>query len=210
MIQRLTFAVILSVLLAAFADAATYRVVPSETNVLAGSMTNLAVEVETESGDNVVGFGYFSFAIDMTLSGSAGAAGDHVSGVLINEVDFDDLLSNSVGVPFGNQYLGIAGATTDVTPPNFGSEVGDVTRLFNFNLLIPPAAEYGDTITIVPSEGTLENLIVNETFDNVAPQTYQPAMLTVVPEPTSAVMLFVAASLAVSVFPKRRNRSVTP
>jgi hypothetical protein len=174
---------------AAAVDAATYRLVPSEAQVRPGTTIGLTAEVETEAGDNMVGIGYFSFAIDLTLTGTTGAMGQDISSILINEADFDDLLNHSSGFPQGNQYLGIAGVTTDILPPTFGYNVGDTTRLFGFDLTVPEMAAFGDTITIAPSEGTLENLIVNDSFDNVVPQNFQPTTLTVVPEPTTAVML---------------------
>lgn len=79
--------------------------------------------------------------------------------------------------------------TTNIFPPTFGYDVGDMTWLSRFDLTVPTTAQIGDTITITPSEGALENLIVNETFDNVAPQHFRPATVTVVPEPTTAVVL---------------------
>ncbi len=188
-------AVAVTLLFAAFADAATYRVLPSESDVLPGDTPTLSVEVETEAGDNVVGIGYFSFAIDLTLTGTAGAMGSDIANILINETDFDDLSSISFGFPQGNQYFDTAGVTTDIVPPTFGYNVGDITWLFDFDLLVPVTAELGDTITITPSEGTLENLIANENFDNVAPQHLQPTTLTVVPEPATGTLFMLLATI---------------
>ena len=201
-------AVAVTLLFAAHADAATYWVLPSETDVLAGATTALSVEVETEAGENVVDVGYFSFAIDLTLTGAAGAAGSDISNVVINETDFDDLSSISLGFPQGNQYRGIAGVTTDIFPPTFGETVGDITCLFHFDLMVPVTAELGDTITIIPSEGALENLIANASFDNVAPQTFQPATLTIIPEP-STLTLFGLAAAGTAMFRQRRRPVVT-
>ncbi|MHC4696933.1 MAG: hypothetical protein ACYTFA_09335 [Planctomycetota bacterium] len=178
------------------ANAAIYRVSPAETDVLAGTTTSLSAEVETEAGDNVVGFGYFSFAVDLTVTGTAGATATDIANILINETAFDDLLSNSVGFPQGSQYLNIAGVTTDFMPPTFGENVGDITWLFDFDLAVPVTAELGNTITIMPSEGAMENLIANLAFDNVAPQSFGPATLTVVPEPSSATLCLVVAGVA--------------
>lgn len=190
-------AVAVTLLFAAVADAATYRVLPSESDVLPGATIGLSVEVETEAGDNVVGFGYFSFAIDLTLTGTAGAMGSDIASILINETDFDDLSGISFGFSQGNQYLGTAGLTTDFLPPTFGYNVGDIAWLFDFELVVPVAAGLGGTIIITPSEGTLENLIASETFANVAPQNFQPATLTVVPEPaTGTLFMFLAAIVA--------------
>ena len=192
-----------SLLLVASADAATYRVLPRETDVLAGTTTGLSVEVETDARDNVVNHGYFSFAIDLTLTGTAGAMGSDIRNILINEVDFDDLSSSSFGFPQGGQYLGIAGMTTDIAPPTFGHNVGDRTWLFDFELTIPETAQLYQTITITPSEGVLENLIANANFDNVSPQNLRPATLTVVPEPSSLILLTVLAGVALG---RRRAR----
>jgi len=194
-IMGLRAAVVGSLLFTAIADASIYRVMPSDTNVVAGATTGFSVEVETEAGDNVVDVGYFSFAIDLALTGTGGAMGSDVSNVLINETVFDDLSSISIGLAQGSQYLGIAGVTTDFLPPTFGNNAGDITWLFGFDLIIPLAAEPGDTITIIPSEGTLENLIANTTFDNVFPQRFESATLTVVPEPTSLLLLTLGAGV---------------
>jgi len=198
---RLASVALLSVVAAV--DAATYRLVPSEARVLPGTTIGLTAEVQTEAGANVVGIGHFSFALDLTLTGTAGATADDISRILINEVDFDDLLNNSPGSPLGNQYLGIAGVTTDIFPPTFGHNVGDITWLFDFDMVVPLTAGLGDTITITPSEGALENLIANTTFDNVFPQRFESATLTVVPEPTSLLLLMLGAG---AILGTRRRR----
>ncbi len=206
-LMELGAAVAASLLSATFADASIYRVLPSETDVLPGATTTLSVEVETEVGDNALGIGYFSFAIDLTLTGTAGATGSDVSNILINETDFDDLSNISFGLPQGDQYLGVAGVTTDIFPPTFGETAGDITWLFDFELMISAMAEPGDTIMIMPGEGALESLIANGSFDNVAPQTFQPATMTVVPEPTTAALLVTVLALRTVFFPRRRIRS---
>ncbi len=200
----LRVAAVASLLLATFADAGIYRVLPSETDALAGTTTGFSVEVETEAGDNVLGIGYFSCAIDLTLTGTAGAMGSDISNILINETDFDDLSNISFGLPQGDQYLGVAGVTTDIFPPTFGETAGDITWLFDFELMIPAAAEPGDMIMITPSEGALENLIANGSFDNVTPQAFQPATITVVPEPTTAALLVTVLALRTVFFTRRR------
>lgn len=72
-------AVAVTLSFAALADAATYNVLPSEMDVLAGATYDFSVKVETVDGDNVVDVGYFSFAIDFTLTGTAGAMGQVIS-----------------------------------------------------------------------------------------------------------------------------------
>ncbi len=197
----LRMAVAVTLLFAAHADAATYRVLPSEGDVLPGDGLTLSVEVETEAGGNVVGIGYFSFAMDLTLTDTAVDMGSYITNVLINKTDFDDF--NSPGSPQGNQYLDIAGVTTDFRPPTFGHNVGDITWLFDFDLMVPVTAELGDTIMITPSEGALENLSANASFDNVAPQNFQPATLTVVPEPTSLAFLTLCAGVMMGMRKRR-------
>jgi hypothetical protein len=187
--------------LAAGADAAIYRVSAGVTDVLAGTTTNLSVEVETEAGDNVVGLGYFSFAVDLALSGTAGATANDISNVLINNTAFDDFSSSNMGFPNDADYLGIAGATTNFSPPTFGYNVGDLTWLFDFDLAVPVAAEVGDKITITPREGVNQNVVAGS-FANVAPQNFQPVTLTVVPEPTTAVLLGILAGAVL----RRRRR----
>jgi hypothetical protein len=151
--------------------------------------------VETEIGDNVVGAGYYSFAVDLTISGTAGALGSDVSNVEVNTAMFNNVAAASVGHAEAAAYVGIGGATSDLIPPSFGHNVGDVIALFNFDLLVPASAAIGDSITIAPNEGILENLVVG-TFDPVAPQIFVPLHLTVVPEPTTAVLMILGAVLA--------------
>lgn len=187
-------------------EAGIYRIVPSEADVVSGATIPLTAEVMTELGDNTVGVGYFSFALDLTISGTAGGTGAHISEVFINEAEFDDLVSNALGFPQGNRYLGVAGATLNLDPPTFGQDAGAVTRLFDFFLTVPEGAAIGDTITITPSEGTLENLIADASFNNVAPQNFQPATLTVIPEPGTLTLVAVSASLLIG----RRKRERGP
>ena len=184
-------------------EAGLYGIVPSQADVLPGTTIGLSAEVVTEAGDNVIGIGYFSFALDLTLSGTAGAVGEDISNLALNVASFDDLLGNSLGFAQGDQYLGVAGVTTDIIAPTFGHNVGDITWLFNFDLTIPATAQFGETITITPSEGALENLIASMSFDNVMPQTFEPTTLTVVPEPSSATLCLVIAAVAML---KRRRR----
>ena len=150
-------------------DAAIYRVLPSAADVTPGASYPMRVEVETQPGDNVVGVGFFSFAIDLAVSGTAGATGNNIGNVVLNESDFDDLLTHSVGHPQGNEYLGIAGVTSNFLAPTFGHHSGDTTWLVDFDVVIPSTASAGDALTITPSEGAFENLIANDRFD-VAPQ----------------------------------------
>lgn len=182
--------------------AAEYRVIPAETDVFAGEIVNLTVEVETEPGDNLIDVGHFSFAIDLALTGDAGATADDISNIAINEMDFDDLLSNSYGYAAGNQYLDAAGVTTDAFAPNFGSGAGDVIWLFDFDLAIPTDAPLLSTITITPGEGFLESLTVNDFFDPVSPQNFTSATLTVVPEPATALLLLMAGLQVLSRRPR--------
>ena len=186
------------------AQAADYRIAGGDALVAPGTTTHLTAEVETNAGDNVVGVGFFSFALDLGLSGSAGVLGTDISGIVLNTTNFDDVLSGSVGVPQGDRYLGIAGLTTDFVAPTFGYNAGDVTRLFDFDLAVPASALMGDTITITPSGGALENLIANTTFDSVRPQNFAPLTLVVVPEPTTASLLLAFLALGSSVVWKRR------
>lgn len=175
--------------------AAEYRLVPGSGNVLAGDTLNLAVEVETQPGDNLVDVGHFSFAIDLTLTGDAGAVGSDVSNIVINEVAWDDTLSSQFGAAVGDQWIGTGGVTTDAFAPNFGAAVGNVIGLFTFDLTIPVAAPLHSTITITPTEGFLQNLTVNDSFDPVFPQNFAATTLTIVPEPTSALLAVMAAAM---------------
>ena len=173
--------------------AATYRIVPSEANVLPDALTSMSVEVETEAGDNLVGVGHYSFAVDLALSGTAAATGSDISNVDINDEPgfFDDLLSNEIGAASGNEFLGTAGVADDPFPPNFGWNIGDVVELFTFDLSIPATAQPGDTVIVTLSEGTLGSHIINDTLDAVAPQLFEAATLTVIPEPHTLALLIV-------------------
>lgn len=182
-------AIVVCSLNVATANAAEYRILPENTDVLAGETLNFAVEVETMSGDNLVGIGHFSFAIDLTLSGTAGAAGTDIRNIAINQLEWDDTLSNQLGSAQGNEWIGVGGVTEDAVAPNFGSTVGEVVDLFTFDLTVPADASLGDTIVITPAEGFLQNLTVSDFFDPVEPQTFAAATLTVVPEPTTATLL---------------------
>lgn len=172
-------------------NAAIYRVLPSAADVTPGASYPMRVEVETQAGDNVVGIGFFSFAIDLSVSGTAGATGNNIGNVVLNESDFDDFLTNSVGHPQGNEYLGIAGVTSNFLAPTFGHHAGDTTWLINFDVVIPLMVSAGDTLTITPSEGAFENLIANDRFNNVAPQLFEATTLTVVPEPASGLLTLI-------------------
>jgi hypothetical protein len=178
-------------------QAAQYRVVPAAADVLAGETLNLTVEVETESGDNLVGVGHFSFAIDLALTGDAAATGNDISNILINETQWDNTPSNQTGAPLGDEWIGVGGVTTDAFAPNFGDGVGDVIELFTFDLAIPATASPSSTITITPREGLLQNVTVNSTFDPVFPQRFTPATITIVPEPTPALLALAAAATLV-------------
>lgn len=192
-------------LIATVAEGGIYRVVPGESDVLPGSVTTLRVEAVTEEGDNTIGIGLFSFAIDLTVAGTAGADASDISNVVANTGSFDDLSSLSLGFAQGDEYLGIAGLTTDIFPPTFGHVVGDIIPLFTFDLTISDLAMIGDTITITPSEGAVDNLIANPTFDNVAPQMFLPATVTVVPEPTTGLLCLAGACLGVLARKRRRR-----
>ena len=77
--------------------------------------------------------------------------------------------------------------------PNFGSQVGDVIELFTFDLSIPPTAQNGETVVIMPREGFLQNLTVNDFFDPVAPQNFGGVTLVFVPEPAAVLLLAAGA-----------------
>ena len=192
------FAAIIAGVSAMPVSAAIYRVLPPANDVMPGVTYPMRVEAETQAGDNVVGTGFFSFAIDLTVSGDAGATGSDISNVLLNEADFDDLFGNSPGHAMGDQYVDIAGVTSNFLAPTFGHLSGDKTWLFDFNFTVPPSALLNQTITLTPSEGAFENLIVNDAFDSVMPQLFEPATLTVVPEPVTPLLLTVGLVLCVS------------
>lgn len=177
------------------AHAAEYRARVDGAGFFPGATVPVLVEVETQAGDNLIGFGLFSFAIDLHLGGTAGATGAAVSGVSINQVVFNDLASNRVGMPAADRFVGTAGVTTDVIAPNAGSSIGDVTRLFDFNLRIPADAQAGDTITLLPAQGALENLTVNDNFDPVSPQRFIMTTITVIPEPGIVALCALALGL---------------
>lgn len=188
---------------AAQVNAAVYRVSATSAQVLPGDTIPISVEVETETSDNLVGTGHFSFAIDLTVSGTSNVAGDALTDVVINETQWDDTFSNQIGSPSGDQLVGTGGVTTDVFEPNFGSAVGDTVELFTVNLNVPANATEGETIILTPSEGFLENLTVNAVFDSVTPQNFSPFTFVVVPEPSCALL----ASILLLI---RRNRLTLP
>ncbi len=177
------------------AMAAEYRITPSAWDALPGSTVFLGMEAETQTGDNLIGVGHFSFAIDLAVSGTAGAAGSDIGNVVINTSFFDDTFSNSLGAPDGSSYTNIGGVTTDVFAPHYGSALGDVLALFTFDLTVPTTAQMGDTIVLTPSEGFLQSLTVSEFFDPVSPQTFAGTTITVVPEPTSLVAVLASCVL---------------
>lgn len=182
-------AVLLMLVATRSAVAAEYGLSASSSLVEVGSILPVTAMVRTQAGDNVVGAGYFSFAVDLRFSGSAPVLGSAVSDLTINTGLFDDLVVASFGLADDDRYIGIAGATTDLVAPSFGQIVGDVIPLFTFDLLIPQTAALGETITITPSEGFLENLVIGGNFPPVAPQTFSSLELTVVPEPSGAFLL---------------------
>lgn len=187
----LRVALLFVALIADSVTAGIYRVIPTDLEVEPGTTTQVLMEVETEAGDNTVNRGYFSFAVDLAFSGDAGVQGSNVSNVAINLGAFNDLQNASTGAPFGSIYGDVAGVTTDILRPSFGWHVGDIVRLFSFELTIPNGAANGDTVIITPGEGFLGNRIVSGNFDRVAPQNYMPTTLTVVPEPASALLLII-------------------
>jgi len=176
-----------SVAMAVPASAAEYRVLHLSGAVEPGQVIGLGVEVETQAGDNLTGFGHYSFAIDLAFDGESGITATNVSNVVISTSFFDGI--THPGGPVGADWIGTDGETTDVFAPNFGATVGDVLSLFDFSLSIPPGTTLGSTIIITPSEGFNENLTVNDDFDAVAPQNFAAATLSVVPEPATAMLL---------------------
>ena len=181
----------------AAANAAEYRILATDYDVLAGETVTLAVEVETAPGDNLIGVGYFSFAIDLALAGTAGAVGSDIGNIAINESEWDDVASNQLGNPDADGWIGVGGVTMDATAPNFGAALGDVIPLFTFDLTVPVDALPGDTIAITPSEGFLQSLTVSDLFDPVDPQTFAAATLTVVPEPTTTLLIGLAGLVGI-------------
>jgi hypothetical protein len=172
--------------------------------VLPGEYVEISIEVMTEAGDNVVDVGYFSFALDMMVSGTAGLGADAVEDVSIATFLFDDLESSFTGEPQGEMYMGTAAATTDAFPPNFGSEIGEIVPLFSFRLEIPADAAIGETIDIELSEGVLLNVTAG--LERVSPQSFEPIHLEVVPEPGTLAMLW-ATSVALGLRVRRYARS---
>ena len=72
--------------LAGDAFGAMYSMTAPATQVLPGETIGLGVQVETEPGDNLVGVGHFSFAIDLDFSGTAGSLAQYVANVTINTI----------------------------------------------------------------------------------------------------------------------------
>ncbi len=165
-----------------WASGAVVRVMPAVVDVAPGSVSRLTVTIETESGDNTVGYGYFSFATDLTVTGPESISGSNVGAVEINTAYFDDTLNNSLGEPAGNRYVDVAGVTTAVSWPTFGENVGDIILLFGFDFSVPAEMTPGDaiTITITPSEGFLQTLSANQQLDPVEPQRFATATVRVV------------------------------
>lgn len=190
--------------------AAEYRVESlfGSTLALPGETVALRVEVQTLSGDNLVGFGHLSFAIDLLMSGSLGASGSIIQNVQINTAVFDNTGVGSTGHASGNQYVGTSGITNSFTPPHPGAQIDDIVVLFDFQLTVPLSAQSGETVTIAPVEGLNENLaVIPNAFDPVAPQTFSPLTITVVPEPAPlATVLLLAIAMPAGV---RRRSSVS-
>lgn len=175
-------------------QAAEYRTLPLSYFAEPGETVSMWMEVETRNGDNAVGFGYYSFAADLTLAGSSPVSGSAVGNVVVNTAVFNHLGFVSSGGASGNQWNGIRGVTTDTTPPNPGAAVGDIVRLFDFSFTVPLSALEGDTFTITPSEvqgSEFGNKIVNPTFDTVSPQTFVPSTVIIVPEPASLILFLI-------------------
>lgn len=196
--SRLTFrnlgvlAAALTLNLPCVLQAAEFRTLPLSYFAEPGEVVPMWMEVETRTGDNAVDFGYYSFAVDLTLAGSSPVFGNAVGNVAVNTAVFNHLGFVSAGGASGNQWNGIRGVTTDTTPPNPGATVGEIVRLFDFTFTVPAGALEGDTFTITPSEavaGEFRNTIVNATFDRVNPQTFISAAVIVVPEPATGLLL---------------------
>lgn len=171
------------------AFAATYQVLPSNSTAQPGDDLDLSVSVRTEQGDNVVGLGYVSFAIDLDIFGTAGATGDDIGQVVLNTMLFDLEGFNAIGAASGSRYVGISGLTSRVFAPTFGMHVGDIVDLFTFQIQIPIDAQIGSEILILPSEGFLQNLAATSTFDPVSPQLFETTRIVVVPEPSTFLLL---------------------
>jgi len=165
-----------------WASGAVVRVMPAVVDAAPGSESHLTVTIETESGDNTVGYGYFSFATDLTVTGPDSVSGSNIGGVEINTAYFDDALNNSLGGPEGNRYVDVAGVTTAISWPTFGENVGDIILLFGFDFTVPAEVAPGDaiTITITPSEGFLRTLSANEQLDPVEPERFATATIRIV------------------------------
>ncbi|MBX3394160.1 MAG: hypothetical protein KF841_02210 [Phycisphaerae bacterium] len=148
-----------------------------------GAVVQLRVLARTQQGDNLVGAGHVAFAIDLELSGSLNLSATAISNVDLNAVVFNNLVLSSAGLAQGNHYVGTSGITTDLIPPNPGSVVGDVVRLFDFDLTIPATAQIGQFLTITPSEGDRGNVAATMDFASVFPQEFVPATVFIVPEP---------------------------
>ncbi|MCB9854668.1 MAG: hypothetical protein H6818_03195 [Phycisphaerales bacterium] len=186
--RRLMWFVTVATMMSAIeARAADYRTIPMSVEAHPGDVVAMRVEVETLPGDNLIGVGHYSFAINLEMMGLPASA---VSNVDVNQVLFDDVNAVFVGAPIAGTYEGIAGASTDVFPPNPGSQAGDIITLFTFNLLIPEMAIPGELIHVQPVEGDLAN--VSASFVQVSPQTFAGTSLIVVPEPAGATFMIIA------------------
>ncbi len=183
------------------AFAADYQVLPSSAEVQPGELFTVTIQVETKTGDNLVGYGHFAFAIDLSFLGSAGVGPDAMSALQLNETVFDDVQSNFAGTIDGNRLKGVGGASLNAFGPNAGASVGDTVQLFSFTLSVPATAPLDSTITITPAEGRLQNVTVNDMFDRVSPQTFSSASFVVIPEPAGLILL---AAGSLRVFRRRR------
>ncbi len=181
-------------------DAAIYRVVPAQVDAPAGDTLVFTAEVETEAGDNTIGNGYLSFAIDLTVSGSTGAAGGSVHGVTVNQQAFP--LSNLLGSAVGQQYRGVGGVVNFVGP-RIGAVAGQVVDLFDFNLTVPLSAIDGDTILIMPGESPPRNLVNVTGFPPVSVQAFEGVLINVVPEPATSLLML--SALGVGAMVRRRR-----
>jgi hypothetical protein len=168
------------------------------------------VEVLTEPGDNTIDAGgYFSFAIDMDFGGTAGIVGADVWDVQINHALFDDVQSSFTGQPQGASYTGVSAATTSAVPMTFGYTAGDIVSLFTFQLDIPASAMVGQTLTITPSEGFLQNVVVATPPDmpeQVDPQNFMVYSGLIIPEPGSMFVLLTGSGALLILRQLRRSR----